>query len=36
MNQRVLKFLSDTDEIWHAGDIGDYGIYEKLSSLKPL
>jgi putative phosphoesterase len=36
MNQRVLKFLSDADEIWHAGDIGDYKTYETLKALKPV
>src|SRR5512138_2307822 len=32
----VLKFLSDSDEIWHAGDIGDAATFDRLSGLKPL
>ena len=33
---RVLDFLSVTDEIWHAGDIGSVEVIEDLSRLKPL
>jgi putative phosphoesterase len=29
-------FFADCDEIWHAGDIGDIGVLEKLSALKPV
>lgn len=29
-DDRYLKYLGDCDEIWHAGDIGDYAILERL------
>ena len=29
-------FFSSCDEIWHAGDIGDLSIYNKLMQLKPV
>ena len=32
----VLKFLSGSDEIWHAGDIGNTETFDRLSGLKPL
>jgi len=32
----VLDFLSDSDEIWHAGDIGNINVLEELEKLKPL
>lgn len=33
---RLLNFFSDTDEIWHAGDIGSLRVLEELRSFKPL
>jgi uncharacterized protein len=36
INPRVTGFLADTDEIWHAGDIGDEESYNSLAKLKPL
>ncbi len=33
---RMLKFLSVCDEIWHAGDIGNYEIIEKLSMISKV
>jgi uncharacterized protein len=36
LNPRVVSFLDLADEIWHAGDIGDIGIYDRLKGLKPL
>ena len=32
---RFSKYLSECDEIWHAGDIGDIGLLEDLESLGP-
>lgn len=33
MEEDVLKHLRDCDEIWHAGDIGDISVIEKLETL---
>lgn len=32
----LQEFLSDTDEIWHAGDIGSMEAADKISAFKPL
>lgn len=32
----VTKYLSDCDEIWHAGDIGDLETLEKYEKIKPV
>jgi putative phosphoesterase len=32
----ILKHVESCDEVWHAGDIGDAGLADRLSELKPL
>jgi len=32
IDEKVINFFKDCDEIWHAGDIGDYTIIETLKS----
>ncbi len=32
----ILKYAAQADEIWHAGDIGDISITDSLANLKPL
>lgn len=36
LDKDILKFLSTTDEIWHAGDIGSMQVVDALQSIKPL
>ena len=36
IDDRILTFLEECDEIWHAGDIGNRETASKLSELKPL
>lgn len=36
LDASTLKYLSECDEIWHAGDIGSIEIVETLEQLKPL
>ena len=36
LDDRILSYLSECDEIWHAGDIGNLETAEKLSRLKPF
>lgn len=35
-DERYVKYFSECDEIWHAGDIGNLEIFEKLSAIAPL
>jgi len=32
----ILKYAAQADEIWHAGDIGDISVTDRLVCLKPL
>ena len=36
MDDRILSFLGECNEIWHAGDIGNMETAQKLSVIKPL
>jgi putative phosphoesterase len=32
----ILKYVKQADEVWHAGDIGDLEVTDKIKALKPL
>ncbi|CAI8370996.1 MAG: Uncharacterised protein [Owenweeksia sp. TMED14] len=32
----ILKYARDADEVWHAGDIGDLTVIDSLKKIKPL
>jgi len=34
LNEQIFDFFSSCDEIWHAGDIGDISVADKLSKFK--
>ncbi|MBT8319895.1 MAG: metallophosphatase family protein [Gramella sp.] len=36
MDDRILHYAKDADEIWHAGDIGSLDVTDKLEAVKPL
>ena len=36
IDDRILKYAQETDEIWHAGDIGAVHVADQLSELKPF
>lgn len=36
LDERVLDYAAKVDEVWHAGDIGDFGITDALEKIKPL
>ena len=36
LDDPMLRFLEDCDEIWHAGDFGGNGVVESLMALKPV
>lgn len=33
---KLEKLFAQCDEIWHAGDVGNYEVIEQLEKLKPL
>jgi len=36
IDEQILKFVQQADEVWHAGDIGDLHVTDTIKSLKPL
>lgn len=36
VDDKMIDFFSECDEIWHAGDIGNLFIADKLNQIKPL
>ena len=32
----ILKYVKQADEVWHAGDIGDLQVTDKIKTLKPV
>jgi hypothetical protein len=36
LSERVPRFFKDVDEIWHAGDIGNSELADRLAALKPF
>ncbi len=36
MDNAILKYAAQADEIWHAGDIGSLAVTDKLKALKPV
>ncbi|MDQ3047618.1 MAG: metallophosphatase family protein [Bacteroidota bacterium] len=36
LDPKIFKYLESCDEIWHAGDIGNIEITDRLAELKPL
>lgn len=36
LDDRILDYFKDCDEIWHAGDVGDITVTDKLKSFKKL
>ncbi|MGQ8337956.1 metallophosphoesterase family protein [Sunxiuqinia sp. A32] len=36
LSKRILNFLEEVDEIWHAGDIGNPETADELAAMKPL
>ena len=35
-DDRYATYFSECDEIWHAGDVGDISIVERLSEISPV
>ena len=36
LDERIFEYFANVDEIWHAGDIGDAVLADKLEDFKPL
>ena len=36
MDTKILKYVKQADEVWHAGDIGDLAVTDAIKALKPL
>jgi putative phosphoesterase len=36
IDDTILKYVNQADEVWHAGDIGDLHVTDVLKKLKPL
>ncbi|MAZ71935.1 MAG: YfcE family phosphodiesterase [Flavobacteriaceae bacterium] len=36
IDNTILKYVKQADEVWHAGDIGDLHVTDTLKKLKPL
>lgn len=36
IDDTILKYVAQADEVWHAGDIGDLKVTDTLQKLKPL
>ncbi len=36
IDDAIFKHVKQADEVWHAGDIGDLTVVDKIKALKPL
>jgi putative phosphoesterase len=36
IDDKILKYVKQADEVWHAGDIGDLKVTDSIKALKPL
>ena len=36
IDEHILNYVLEADEVWHAGDIGSFDVTDRISELKPL
>lgn len=36
IDDKILKYVKQADEVWHAGDIGDLNVTDIIKNIKPL
>ncbi len=36
LDDTIIKYVKQADEVWHAGDIGDLKVTDTIKNLKPL
>ena len=36
IDDTIIKYVKQADQVWHAGDIGDVKVTDTIAALKPL
>lgn len=36
MDENILKYVKTVDQVWHAGDIGDFNVTRAIEEIRPL
>ncbi len=36
IDERIIAYAKEADEIWHVGDVGHFSVTDKLAEIKPL
>lgn len=36
LDEKLFKYIHEADEVWHAGDVGDINVLNRIEKLKPL
>ena len=36
IDERILSYVEQADEVWHAGDIGNHSVTDAIEKIKPL
>lgn len=36
LDNKILKYAQEADEVWHAGDIGDLKVTDAIKAIRPL
>lgn len=36
LNQQIIKYIQQVDEVWHAGDVGKIDVIDEIEKLKTL
>lgn len=36
IDDRIIKYVNEADEVWHAGDFGNIAVSDTLEKIKPL
>ena len=36
IDEDILKYVKEADEVWHAGDIGDIAVTDAIKKLRPM
>ena len=36
LDKKIMKYVIQSDQVWHAGDVGNLKVLEDIASLKPL
>lgn len=36
LDEKLMKYINEADEVWHGGDIGDIKVCRDIEKLKPL